>query len=91
MLSEDGALEPRKGGYSIEPFVRIDGQTFSWADVTATQDLRDGYLPMPAVVWHAPKFELTIDSFARGTRESAQIVARYRLRNISDAEVAATR
>src|SRR6185312_4341013 len=90
LISEDGAIEPRKGGYSIEPFLRVDGQDFTWADVTAHQQLRDGYLPMPSVAWRTPKVELTIDTFARGNRGNAQLVARYRLRNVADAEVSGT-
>ena len=89
LISEDGAIEPRKGAYSIEPFVVIGGRTLSWADVASTQSLADGYLPMPNVTWHGHGFELTIDAFARGTRGNAQIVARYRLRNTTDAPLAA--
>jgi hypothetical protein len=33
LLSEDGALEVRKGGFSIEPFIRIRDATLTWADV----------------------------------------------------------
>ncbi len=33
MLSEDGALEVRKGSFSIEPFVRVRDKWITWADV----------------------------------------------------------
>ncbi|MGH8040572.1 MAG: discoidin domain-containing protein [Rudaea sp.] len=90
LMSEDGALEPRKGGWSIEPFLVVDGRSLSWADVTSTQSLADGYLPMPEVVWHAGKIELSVDAFARGTRASSQLVSQYRVRNLGDALVDAT-
>jgi F5/8 type C domain len=90
LVSEDGAIEPRKGGYSIEPFLTFDGRIWTWADVIAKQSLRDGYLPMPQVTWQAGALELDIETFVRGTRDSAQVVARYRLRNTSGAPVAAT-
>ena len=47
LVSEDGALEPVKGGFSIEPFLVVDGHLMTWADVTTTQSLLDGYLPIP--------------------------------------------
>jgi F5/8 type C domain len=90
LISEDGAIEPRKGRYSIEPSVIIGGRTSTWADVTSTQTLADGYLPMPNVTWRGEGFELSMDTFARGTREAAQIVVRYRLRNLADVPVDAT-
>ena len=90
LVSEDGAIEPRKGGYSIEPFLRVGGRDLSWAEASSTQQLRGNYLPMPAVIWHTPQVELEIDTFARGTRDAAQLVARYRLRNRTDTEIAGT-
>ena len=40
LLSEDGALEVARGGFSIEPFVVADSRIFTWADVETTQSLR---------------------------------------------------
>ena len=88
LISEDGAIEPKPGGWSIEPFLVIGDRRITWADVTATQALSDGYLPMPAVQWKTAALQLDIDAFARGTRESAQLIARYRLRNVSAGAVA---
>src|SRR5438874_2611203 len=48
LLSEDGALEVAKGGFSIEPFVRTDSKVVTWADVDAKQSLLDRYLPIPS-------------------------------------------
>src|SRR5690606_15089321 len=47
LIGEDGAVEVARGGFSIEPFVRVDGRLVTWADVQATQSLQDGYLPIP--------------------------------------------
>jgi hypothetical protein len=90
LISEDGAIEPRKGGYSIEPFLLVDGRRITWADVTSTPSLLAGYLPLPRVEWKSDPLILDIDAFARGTREAAQLVARYRVRNTTDAPVDAT-
>ncbi|HEX4481340.1 MAG TPA: discoidin domain-containing protein [Rudaea sp.] len=84
LMSEDGALEPRKGGFSIEPFLLIGDKTVTWADVTPEQSLLDHDLPMPSVEWKSGNVELKVDAFARGTRENSTLLARYRVRNTSD-------
>ena len=81
LVSEDGAIELGKGGPSIEPFVEVDGKRLSWADVTATQSLPDGYLPMPRVQWRHDLAELQVDTFASGVAGNAALHGRYRLRN----------
>ena len=81
LMSEDGAMEPRKGGFSIEPFLLIDGKLVTWADVTPTQSLLDNDLPMPSVMWKSGNVELTVDAFARGTSADSTLLARYRVRN----------
>ena len=81
LLSEDGALEVAKGGFSIEPFVVTDSQVVTWADVTTEPFLLGDYLPMPGVTWHRPQWDLRVSSFASGSRAESQIVARYELTN----------
>jgi len=85
VVSEDGAIEPRLGGPSLEPFVIDDaGQVTSWADVRTDHALRDGYLPLPEVRWSRPGLALSIETGASGTRGRAQLVARYTLTNTGD-------
>ncbi len=84
LLSEDGAIEIGRGGFSIEPAVQIDGgQALTWADVKAAQSLRDGYLPIPTVHWRHDVFTLDIEAAADGTRDAPQALARYTLTNRS--------
>jgi hypothetical protein len=85
VISEDGALEPRKRGPSLEPFIVDEsGKVTTWADVRIEHALRDGYLPLPAVRWSAPGLSLSIEAGADGTRERAQLIARYTLANTGD-------
>jgi hypothetical protein len=84
LMSEDGALEPRKGGFSIEPFLIIDGKLVTWADVVSAQSLLDNALPIPSVQWKSGNVELTVDAFARGTRDNSVLLARYHVRNTGD-------
>ena len=86
LLSEDGAIEPQRGGPSLEPLV-IDGQgrTLGWAEVQAAggsrTTLRQGHLPLPTVHWSHPAFGLAVEAGADGHRSQAQLIARYTLHN----------
>jgi hypothetical protein len=82
LMSEDGAMEPIKGGFSIEPILQIDGKRVTWADVAPVQTLAENYLPMPSVMWKSGNVELTVDGFAEGKRDASTLLARYRLRNL---------
>jgi len=90
LISEDGAIEPRKGGWSIEPFLLVDGVRVTWADMRATQSLADNYLPLPIVELVTAKLRLRVEAFARGPRDTPQLIVRYRLHNTTDAPVEAT-
>ena len=81
LIGEDGAVEVSKGGFSIEPFVVADGELVTWADVTTSQSLQDGYLPIPSVHWTHPALGLDITSFAEGSPDASRLHARYRLTN----------
>ncbi len=83
LMSEDGAIELRRGGPSIEPFVLDNGRLVTWADVNVSQSLQDGDLPIPTVTWTADDWTLAITAFADGTPEQAQLYGRYALTNIS--------
>jgi hypothetical protein len=84
LLSEDGALEVAKGGYSIEPFVRTRSGVVSWADVEPRQSLQDDYLPIPSVTWQQKAWSLRVTAFASGIRAESHLVARYDVRNLTN-------
>ncbi|WP_448099340.1 discoidin domain-containing protein [Luteibacter yeojuensis] len=84
LISEDGAVEIVRGGFSIEPFL-IDGRKLvTWADVKTSQSLRDGYLPIPSVHWQAGELALTTTAFAQGPAGASQLVVGYRVENSGD-------
>ncbi len=82
LLSEDGAIET-PAGFTLEPFVRIDGRLMTWAGVSTTQSLEQNSLPLPSTTWRHPKFELEVAPFGAGTADAPIGYARYRLRNVS--------
>lgn len=81
LLGEDGALEVARGGFSLEPFVLVDGALATWADVETGQSLEDGDLPIPTVHWRRADLSLDVTAFAHGEPRESQLVARYRLAN----------
>jgi hypothetical protein len=83
LLSEDGALQVGKNGYTIEPFLLTSEGLIGWADVKADQSLRDGYLPMPQVQWSAHELRLQVRAFAFLQAGRALAVARYVVGNRS--------
>ncbi|RFP18337.1 MULTISPECIES: discoidin domain-containing protein [unclassified Duganella] len=85
LISEDGAIEARQGGFSLEPFVEDGGALVSWADVKVSQSLRDGYLPVPTVQWQHRSWMLSVTVAAAGTPASSQLLARYELKNLTGA------
>lgn len=84
LLSEDGALEIGKGGFSIEPFLIDHGKLVTWADVSTTHSLRDGYLPIPSVAWRHNDLSLRVTAFGTGERGGARLIARYEVGNDGD-------
>ncbi|MDP1913506.1 discoidin domain-containing protein [Brevundimonas sp.] len=84
LIGEDGAIELRRGGPSIEPFVLDNGRLVTWADVSISQSLQDGDLPIPTVTWTFDDWTLAVTAFAEGTPEQAQLYGRYALTNTSN-------
>lgn len=60
LVSEDGAVEPFKGRFSIEPFLVIGGHRITWADAAESRSLAEGDLPIPKVTWKARGVTMTM-------------------------------
>jgi hypothetical protein len=90
LLSEDGAIEPGPGAFSIEPFVIEDGSVLSWANGEHRHSLMDDYLPLPQVRRTHEGFSLDISAHrppVPSGREgmtnghARDVVTRYRVAN----------
>ncbi len=89
LLSEDGALEAGVGGFTIEPFLFVDGELVTWNDVVREQSLQDRYLPIPSVTWFhdgpgRDDLRLRIKVVGWGEPEKSLLLARYSLENLGD-------
>ena len=81
LLSEDGAIEPAAGSFSVEPFVYADGSLSTWADGQTRHSLAEGDLPIPRVLRQVAAMSLEITATAIGSPGSASLHVRYRLAN----------
>jgi hypothetical protein len=81
LLNEEGALEVDKGAFTIEPFLYVDDALVTWNDVTLGQELEEGYLPIPSVIWHRGGITLRITAYATGRPGASTLYARYRVEN----------
>jgi hypothetical protein len=84
LLSEDGALEVGKAGFSIEPFVLTASDLLTWADVQARHALLEEYLPIPAVAWQHQELAFQATTFAAGSPERSQLIASYDIQNLRE-------
>ena len=79
LLGETGCVEPRKGSFCIQPFVRWGGTLYTWADVAREVGLYDGFLPLPWVQWKLPGGELLIRPVSVGEPGRSATLVQYRL------------
>jgi hypothetical protein len=90
LLSEDGAIEVGKVGFSVEPFVFIGSELLTWADVQARHALLEEYLPIPTAAWQHKELAFQVTAFASGSAERSQLIVRYEVRNLSERPQAVT-
>ncbi len=81
LVGEDGALEPGKGSFSLEPFLFADGRLVTWSDAAISHRLERGDLPIPTVTWKAGDLALDVTPLVDGSPGSSVLRARYRVRN----------
>jgi F5/8 type C domain len=82
LLNEDGMLEVDKGAFAIEPFLCIGEELVTWADGAPTQELEQGFLPIPSSVWRKDGIILRTTAFATGEAGKAVLYVRHRLENL---------
>jgi hypothetical protein len=83
LISEDGAIELKRGGPSIEPFVLDNGRLVTWADARIEQALVEDDLPIPTVTWTHDDWRLKVTAMAEGSPDAAALYGRYDLTNTS--------
>jgi hypothetical protein len=78
LLSDEGAFESHRQGFSIEPFLFVDGKRITARDAARTQGLEQGDLPIPSVTWEHASARFRVRAFAP---DDAAAFVSYRLEN----------
>src|ERR1700692_4338509 len=68
LMNEDGMVEVDQGSFSIEPMLWTQDRLYTWTDVRLRQELLDGWMPVPSVIWEAAEWRLLCqaEATARG-------------------------
>ena len=80
LINDDGMVEAGLGSFSLEPMLWIGGRLVTWADVSARQQLLEGWMPVPSVVWESAAWRLSIRADAS---QSGIARVHYRLENLA--------
>lgn len=86
LINEDGLVEPAPGSFTLEPMLFVAGRLFTWAEVAPRQELREGWMPLPCVIWETGDWQLRIEC---ETLADGVPLARYSLRNTGRKDLAA--
>jgi hypothetical protein len=81
LMNGDGMVEVSAGSFSIEPMLLVEGRLFTWAEVAARQELAEGWMPVPSVIWESERWRLSIRAESAQTGE---LSVRYRFDNLAD-------
>ncbi|MCP4410346.1 MAG: hypothetical protein GY807_21890 [Gammaproteobacteria bacterium] len=84
IMNEEGMVEVDEGSFSLEPFLYLDEQLITWADVCLEQTLEHAYLPIPSSLWQSHGAALKTTAFATDDRGKSVLYVRYRLENKLD-------
>ncbi|GAC1671989.1 MAG: discoidin domain-containing protein [Steroidobacteraceae bacterium] len=86
LLNDDGMAELDQGSFSIEPMLLIEGRLFTWADIVSQQELQDGWMPVPSVIWSTADWRLDIRAEATLSGDAR---LRYRFENLANRQLPA--
>ena len=79
LINEEGMVETDEAGFSLEPFLLVDGKLITWADVKTSLALPKGGAPMPSVFWNTKDARLEILPWVDGGVDDLTLHVTYRL------------
>ena len=80
LINEEGLVEVDEAGFSVEPFLLIDGRPITWAHVKTSVSLPKRGAPMPSVTWKTPGLQLEILPWVDGIDDQLALHVTYRLK-----------
>jgi hypothetical protein len=84
LMNTDGMVEVSQGSFSIEPMLWIEERLFTWADVTAREELLEQWQPVPSVIWETADWRLRIQAEAT---LNGVVRVRYRIENLTNRSI----
>lgn len=80
LINEEGMVEVDEAGFSLEPFLVIEGKPVTWADVKTSCSLPMGGAPLPTVIWQASGMWLEVLPWIDGRGDNLTLHVTYRLK-----------
>lgn len=80
LINEEGMIEVAEGSFSVEPFVEVNRRLFTWADVKLRQELRDGWRPVPSVIWTTEEWTMQLEAEPKA---DGSVCARHHFVNLT--------
>jgi hypothetical protein len=86
LMNEDGMVEVDQGSFSIEPMLWVEDRLYTWVDVASRQELLEGWMPVPSVIWETEAWRLRMQAEAT---VGGMTRVHYRFENLADRPCAA--
>ncbi len=90
IMSEDGAIEPVARGFSIDPFLKVNGRLRTWDTGKVSHLLEHSAYPVPSVVRTYDDFFFAVTSWVSGEPGQSVLYARYRITNLTTSSLEGT-
>ncbi|QJE95692.1 discoidin domain-containing protein [Luteolibacter luteus] len=84
LINEEGMVEPDKGSFSLEPFLKRNGDLITWADARRSVEMEKDGLPIPTSSWTMEQMRLSTTAFATGKGAASVLFVRYRVSNLTE-------
>lgn len=83
LIGEEGTIEPFSGGFTVTPFMIVDGAARTHFDFDVRQELQDRWMPLPSVRWAGHGLALDIQAVSFGDKGKSATAVRYTVTNTS--------
>lgn len=81
LINEEGLVETDEAGFSLEPFLLLEGKLVTWDDAEIQVSMEPGGLPLPAVTWTHDGVSLKILPWVDGSGENMALRVAYQIEN----------
>jgi hypothetical protein len=87
LVNEEGLVEVDEAGFSLEPFLWVDGKLITWADAEIKLVLAVDGAPFPEVHWKHEEIDLRVLPWVDGAGENLVLRVTYQVSHPGEREV----